>query len=157
MQKVSQGSNGWASLHDLETHQTKFEREGRKVLWMNFQLGKIFICCNPSLGLATKAKGLQGCGPRGSLGVTSHTLESVGKWESEPSHSQGNSHFGRWNPQWTSKISECDLSGQNSMACKVFYIIGKLLEISCLKWTHITHLDIWNISYGQKKGQESNC
>jgi hypothetical protein len=25
-----------------------------------------FECRNPSLGLATKAKGLQGCGPRGS-------------------------------------------------------------------------------------------
>jgi len=25
------------------------------------------------------------------------------------------------------------------------------------KWAHITHLDIWNTSYGQKKGQESNC
>ncbi len=28
-------------------------------------------CRNPSFGLATKAKGLQGCGPRGSPGVTS--------------------------------------------------------------------------------------
>ncbi len=26
----------------------------------------------------------------------------------------------------------------------------------CLKWAHITHLDIWNTSYGQKKGRESN-
>ncbi len=26
------------------------------------------ICCNPSLGLITKAKGLQGCGPRLSSG-----------------------------------------------------------------------------------------
>jgi len=43
------------------------------------------------------------------------------------------------------------------MACDVFYIIGKLLERRCLKWAHIAHLDIWNISYGQKKGQESNC
>ncbi len=28
-------------------------------------------CRNPSFGLATKAKGLQGCGPKGSPGVTS--------------------------------------------------------------------------------------
>jgi len=41
---------------------------------------KVF-CRNPSLGLATKAKGLQGYGPRGSPGVTSHTLESVKKCE----------------------------------------------------------------------------
>jgi hypothetical protein len=30
-------------------------------------------CRNPSFGLATKAKGLQGCGPKGSPGVTSGT------------------------------------------------------------------------------------
>jgi len=36
-------------------------------------------CRNLSFGLATKAKGLQGCGPRESLGVTSHPPESVGK------------------------------------------------------------------------------
>ncbi len=46
-------------------------------------------CRNFSFGLATKAKGLQGCGPRGSPGVkargspgvTSHTPESVRKCE----------------------------------------------------------------------------
>jgi len=36
---------------------------------------------NPNFGLATKAKGLQGCGPRGSPRVTSHTHRSVGKCE----------------------------------------------------------------------------
>jgi hypothetical protein len=46
--------------------------------------------------------------------------------------------------------------GQNSMACAVFYIIEKLLERKCLKWACIAHLDIWNTSYGQKKGRESN-
>jgi hypothetical protein len=95
------------------------------------------ICRNPSFGLTTKAKGLQGCGPRGSPGVTSHTPGSVRKCEGmnlhtpkatptlgngvpivatlalglrprqrgckgtgqeEPSHSQGNSHFGKWSP-----------------------------------------------------------
>jgi hypothetical protein len=30
------------------------------------------------------------------------------------------------------------------------------LECRCLKWVCITHLDNWNTSYGQKKGQESN-
>jgi len=55
------------------------------------------ICHNPSFGLATKAKGLQGCGPRRSSGVkakrsqgcgprrspgvTSHTPGSVRKCE----------------------------------------------------------------------------
>jgi hypothetical protein len=36
------------------------------------------------------------------------------------------------------------------------YIIGKLLEHRCLKWARMIHLDIWNTSYGQKKGHESN-
>jgi len=43
------------------------------------------------------------------------------------------------------------------MACDILYIIGKLLELKCLKWARIAHLDIWNISYGQKKSRESNC
>jgi hypothetical protein len=58
--------------------------------------------------------------------------------------------------RWTSKISESEFRGQNSMACDVLYIIGKLLEHRCLKWARIAHLDIWNTSYGQKKGQKSN-
>jgi hypothetical protein len=59
--------------------------------------------------------------------------------------------------RWTPEISETDLRGQNSMACGVLYIIGKLLELKCLKWARIAHLDIWNTSYCQKKGRESNC
>jgi hypothetical protein len=43
------------------------------------------------------------------------------------------------------------------MDCGVLYIIKKLLERKCLKWARISHLNIWNISYGQKKGRESNC
>jgi hypothetical protein len=38
------------------------------------------------------------------------------------------------------------------MACDVFYIIEKLLELRYLKWVRIVHLDISNTSYGQKKG-----
>jgi hypothetical protein len=40
------------------------------------------------------------------------------------------------------------------MACGVLYIIGKVSERRCLKWARIAHLDIWNTSYGQKKGWE---
>ncbi len=43
-------------------------------------------CHNPSFGLVTKAKGLQGCGPKESPGVTSHTPESVGKCEGVNPH-----------------------------------------------------------------------
>jgi hypothetical protein len=57
---------------------------------------------------------------------------------------------------WTLKSSESDFRDQNSMAYGVLYIIEKLLELRCLKWARIAHLNIWNTSYGQKKGQESN-
>jgi hypothetical protein len=59
--------------------------------------------------------------------------------------------------RWTPETSESNFRGQNSMTCGVLYIIEKLLELRCLKWAHIVHLDIWNTSYGQKKGRESNC
>jgi hypothetical protein len=39
---------------------------------------------------------------------------------------------------------------------RVIYIIGKILKLRCLKWAHMTHLDIWNTSYGQKKDRKSN-
>ncbi len=58
--------------------------------------------------------------------------------------------------QWTPKSSKSNYRGQNSLDWGVSYIIGKLLERKCLKWARMTHLDIWNTSYDQKKGRESN-
>jgi hypothetical protein len=58
--------------------------------------------------------------------------------------------------QWTPETSKNDYKGQNSMAHGVLYIIEKLLERKCLKWARLAHLNIWNTSYGQKKGRESN-
>jgi hypothetical protein len=58
--------------------------------------------------------------------------------------------------RWTPKTSESDCRGQTSMSCGILNIIRKLFERRCLKWARITHLDIWNTSYGQKKGRESN-
>jgi hypothetical protein len=73
-----------------------------------------------------------------------------------PSHSQGNSHVGSWSPKRTLKFSERNFRGQNPFPWRFFYIIEKILKCRCLKWACITHLDIWNASYGQKKGWESN-
>jgi len=58
---------------------------------------------------------------------------------------------------WIFETLESDYRGQISMSCGVLYIIGKLFERRCLKRARIAQLDIWNTSYGQKKGQESNC
>jgi hypothetical protein len=68
------------------------------------------------------------------------------------------SEFPFWelDSRWTPKSSESDCKGQNPSLGKVLYIIGKLLKLRCLKWARMTHLNIWNTSYGQKKGWESN-
>jgi hypothetical protein len=58
--------------------------------------------------------------------------------------------------QWTPEFLEDNCRGRTSMDWSIYYIIRKILECRCLKWAYITHLDIWNTSYGQKKGQESN-
>jgi len=44
------------------------------------------MCRNPSLGLVTNAKGLQGCEPKESPGVTSHTPGNVRKCEGMNPH-----------------------------------------------------------------------
>ncbi len=58
--------------------------------------------------------------------------------------------------QWILESSEGNYRGQNSMAWGIIYIIENLLEYRCLMWVRMTHLDIWNTNYGQKKVRESN-
>jgi len=57
----------------------------------------------------------------------------------------------------TPENSEDDLRGQISSHWCIFYINGKVLKCRCPKWPRTGHLDIWSLSYGRKKGQESNC
>jgi len=97
---------------------------------------------NPSFGLTTKAKGLQGCGPRESPGVTSHTPGSVGKCEGMNPHTpKATPTLGDGVPV-NFQTSKSNFKGQNSMSCGVFYIIENILERRCLKWARIAHLDI---------------
>jgi hypothetical protein len=49
------------------------------------------------------------------------------------------------------------LRGQISLHWYVLYNNGKFLKLRCPKWPRMGHLDIYSPSYGQKKGQESNC
>jgi hypothetical protein len=87
-----------------------------------------------------------------------HMLPGVQRvWGHEPSHSQVNSHVGNWIPERTPEFLERDCRDQNSSPWRIIYIIGKLLKCGFLKWAIITHLNIFNTSYGQKKSQESNC
>jgi hypothetical protein len=114
------------------------------IIWTNISSFTCTFTCVASLAL-----GSQGRGPRERPG-------SVGGCENEHSHSQMNFHYWELESRWTPETSESDCKGQNPLPCEFFYIIGKLLKFRCPKWAHMTHLDICNTSYGQKKGRESN-
>ncbi len=116
----------------------------------------MIICRNPSLGLTTKARGLQSYKPRGSSGVTPHAPGSVGRCDGVNLYTLKATPIWEMESQWTLEFSEGNCMGQNSMNWGVLYIIKKLLECRCLKWACIAHLHIWNTSYDEKKGWESN-
>jgi hypothetical protein len=113
-------------------------------------------CCNPSFGFVTKTKAYKVTGQKRKpgneskcAGMNPHipkrasTLKlGLPPWELES--------------RWTHKCAESNCRGQNPMDWKVLYTIGKMLKLKCLKWARMIHLDIWNTSYGQKKGRESN-
>jgi hypothetical protein len=102
----------------------------------------------------TKAKGLQRCEPRGSSrvkarrrssGVTSKTPENVrkceGVWGNEPSHSQGNSHFGRCSPGGLLKLQRA-IARVKTQWLVTFFIslesswnLDVLNELALLIWT----------------------
>jgi hypothetical protein len=67
-----------------------------------------------------------------------------------------NSHCESWSPKWTHESSKHNFRDQNQLVQKILYIIEKLLKCKFQKCAFMTHLDIWNTSYGQKKGRESN-
>jgi hypothetical protein len=55
----------------------------------------------------------------------------------------------------TPKNLELQFRGQNTLHWGVLYTIEKVLNCRCPKWLRMSHLDIYNSSYGQKKGWES--
>jgi hypothetical protein len=63
---------------------------------------------------------------------------------------------GNLESSWTPKNSELDCRGQNTSHWGVLDVIEKVLKSRCPKWPRMSHLDIFSLSYGQKKGQESN-
>ncbi len=64
--------------------------------------------------------------------------------------------MGTWESSGTSETLKFDCKSQNTSHWGVLYIIGNLSKFRCRKWAHISHLDIYNTSYGKKKGRESN-
>ncbi len=79
---------------------------------------------------------------KGKPGVTSETPGSVGECEGVSITLPRQLPLWERESRWTFKTSETNLRGQNSMACDILHIIGKLLELRCLKWARIAHLDI---------------
>ncbi len=127
---------------------------------MGTQIHKIHHSCrNPCFGLATKAKVYKVVGQEWGSGVTSHAPRSA---KSAKSAREWTFTLPSELPLWeleskgTLESSKCNCKGQNPSIWRIFNIIAKLLKHGCLKWAHITHLDIWNTSYDQKKGHESN-
>jgi hypothetical protein len=61
-----------------------------------------------------------------------------------------------WESSRTPQTSKFDCRGQNTSPWGVLHVIGKLLKCKCRKWPCMSHLDICSISYGKRKGGESN-
>jgi len=88
-----------------------------------------------------------------------HFWKSVRMTLTLPKWGLGSPHtpeMGTWESSGTPKISEFDCRGQNTSPWGVLHVIGKLLKCRCRKWPHMSHLDIFSISYSKKKGGESN-
>jgi len=90
------------------------------------------------------------CGPKVQPGSHIHILGSAKecegmnpRWELES----------LWNPECLKR----NFMGQNSLDWKVPYTIEKFLRCRYLKWVCMTHLSIYNISYGWKKNWKSKC
>jgi hypothetical protein len=63
---------------------------------------------------------------------------------------------GTWESSGTPKNSEVNCRGQNTFPWGVLYTVEKVLKCRCPKWPRMSHLNICSISYGRKKGRESN-
>jgi hypothetical protein len=79
------------------------------------------------------------------------TPGSVGECERMNSHIPKATSTWGVGVMWTTKSLGNNCRDQNPLDWRVFYIIEKLLKCKCLKWAHITHLDIWNIKLWPKE------
>jgi hypothetical protein len=79
----------------------------------NFKRGH--LCCNPSLGLATKVKACKGAGQEGSPRVTSHTPGSEKECEGMNLHTPKEFPLWELESQWTPESSKGNYRGENPM------------------------------------------
>jgi hypothetical protein len=122
----------------------KYITQGLKVRihhQLRHMLDLIFVICrNPNLGFTTKVRACKGASQKWAqeshfmlLGVQ----ESVKEWTPTLPN-----ELPLWEleSQWTPEFLEGDCRGQNSLDWKGPYIIGKILELRCLKCARMTHL-----------------
>jgi hypothetical protein len=125
----------------------------------NYYLIVFHGCCrNLSLGLATKTRGCKVAGQEKDPRVTSHAFRSAKECEGMNPHTpKGTPMLGVGVPNGLPNFQSVIAWVKTHCFKKIIYIIENLLKCRCLKWVRIAHLDIWNTSYDQKKGRESNC
>jgi hypothetical protein len=100
------------------------------------------FCHNLNLGLVTKVRACKGAGQERSWGVTFHTPGSAKECEGMNPRTPKELPLWELESRWTPESSQGNCRNQNPMDWGVIYIIGKLLKRKCLKWAHMTHLDI---------------
>ncbi len=128
--------------------------------WFNFctyfGLDKHYHHCrNPSLGLATKARGLQGCGPSGSPGVTPHAPGGAREWGGVNPRTPKGVQLWELESRWTPESSKDNFKGQNSMIGGVFYTVGKLSMRATTLLQTASQSKVSSQSYGAPKSRES--
>jgi hypothetical protein len=64
--------------------------------------------------------------------------------------------MGTWESAEIPETLEFDCRGQNTSHWGFLYIMGNISKHRCRKWVRMSHLDIYNTSYGKKKRRESN-
>jgi hypothetical protein len=69
-----------------------------KFFWVQPKVFGYLICCNLSLGLATKVRVCEGATKSEPKSHISCSRECKRAWKNEPPHSQMNSHLESWNP-----------------------------------------------------------
>jgi hypothetical protein len=60
---------------------------------------------------------------------------------------------GKLESSGTPKKSELDFRGQNTLHWNVLDVIEKVLKCTCPKWPCMSHLDICNTNYGQRRAK----
>jgi len=116
----------------------------------------MYLCRNPSLGLVTKARGCKVASQEGSLGIMPHAHSSARKYEGIDPHAPKGTPTLGVGVLVDSRMSKKQLQGSKPNGLRSSLYHWKAIESQMSKMGSHDPLDIWNTSYGQKKGRKSN-